>query len=41
MMVQVEVEAGDSVEVAVVFKPSSVGSGDHTAHVSFTNQQVR
>ena len=34
-------EAGGSVEVTVLFKPSSVGSGDHMAHVSFISPQVR
>ena len=38
---QVAVEVGGSVEVTVLFKPSSVGSGEHVAHISFTSQQVR
>ncbi|CAI8033560.1 Cilia- and flagella-associated protein 47, partial [Geodia barretti] len=36
---QVEVEAGGSIDVPVLFKPSCVGSGDHMAHISFTSQQ--
>ena len=37
---QVEVEAGGSVEVCVLFKPSCVGLGEHLAHISFTSLEV-
>ena len=40
VVVQVEVEAGGSIDVPVLFKPSCVGSGDHKTHISFTSQQV-
>ena len=38
--VQVTLDAGHGVEVPVIFKPSSLGLGEHTAHVSFTSQEV-
>ena len=38
--VQVMLDASHGVEVPVIFKPSSLGSGEHTAHISFTSQEV-
>ena len=33
-------DPGSSIEVPVLFKPSAVGAGEHTAEVSFTSQEV-
>ena len=33
-------DPGSSIEVPVLFKPSALGAGEHTADVSFTSQEV-
>lgn len=33
-------DPGSSIEVPVLFKPSDLGAGEHTADVSFTSQEV-
>ena len=33
-------DPGSSIEVPVLFKPSALGAGEHTAEVTFTRQEV-